>query len=171
MTFADVIIKLWDKGGVPLLLLVGLYLIAKFIASRFVKALDGVGADTKASITKIADAVTVSSQAQVSALAGLTERVSRMEGKVDTLGQLAVREAQSLPPQLAPPQLAPLHPRAVAVASVVEVFDDDGNTPIGVPIPEPQSHPMIPSLPPRKTPPKGTAYAVHARPGTKGGAR
>lgn len=161
MTFADVIIKLWDKGGVPLLLLVGLFLIFKFGAGRFVKALDNVSKTTTDSITKIADATTTASAAQVVALGDLTARVSRMEGKVDTLGQLAVRAAGEAQPT-----------RATAIAAVVEVFDDEGATPIGVPIPEPQSHPVIPSLPPRtKTPAKGTAYSVHARPGTKGGAR
>lgn len=163
MTFADVVIKLWDKGGVPLLLLVGLFLIAKFIASRFVKALDGVGADTKASIAKIADAVQATSSAQVTAISELTARMSRMEGQVVTLGNLAAIAAREN-------QTGHGHARAVAVASVVEVFDDDGNTPIGVPIPEPQSHPAIPSLPPRKTPPKGTPTTYHvARAQTKGG--
>lgn len=163
MTFADVVIKLWDKGGVPLLLLVGLFLIAKFIASRFVKALDGVGADTKASITKIADAVTTSSAAQVVALGELTARVSRMEGQVVTLGQLAVRAAGESQPT-----------RATAIAAVVEVFDEGENTPIG-PVPEPQSHPVIPSLPsapPRKTPPKGTPTTYHhGRAPTSGGSK
>jgi hypothetical protein len=152
MSFADVIIKLWDKGGVPLLLLVGLFLIAKFIASRFVRALDNVAKVQNDSITKIADAVTASSAAQVVALGGLTERVSRMEGQVVTLGHLAVRAAEPT-----------AESRAVAVAAVVEVFDGEEHTPISVPIPEPQSHPVIPSLPSQKrnTPAKGSPTTYH----------
>lgn len=157
MTFADVVLRLWDKGGVPLLLLVGLFLIAKFGAARFVRALDNVAKVQGESITAIAAAVTTSSAAQVQALGGLTERVSRMEGQVVTLGQLAVRAAE-------PPQES----HRYAMAAVVEVFDEEGATPISVPIPEPQAFPV----PKRSnTPAKGTGYAVHARAGTKGGGK
>jgi len=143
----DSLIKLWDKGGVALVMIVLVFLLAWFIGRRGVKAFDTLAQAHTTSMTTIATAVQSSSAAQVVALGGLTERISRMEGKVDTLGAIAVREVRGN---------EHLHSREVKLASVVEVFDEEQGTPVaGVPI-EPQS---VPVQRPKPTPPKG-AYQL-----------
>lgn len=165
MVIVDWLIKLWDKGGVALVMIVLLFLLARFVGKRGVDAFDRMAsAQTEmaaahtTSMQMIAHSVQTSSAAQVVALGGLTERISRMEGKVDTLGQLAVREVQQVVTQL-----PAHHGRGVAVATAVEVFDAEEGTPVqGVPVPV-SSIPSIPRTPTRSpTPAKGTAYAQHA---------
>lgn len=154
-------VKLWEKGGVPLVMIVAVFLLFRFIGRRGVKALDHVATTQTNSMQMIATSVQTSSTAIVGALGQLTDRVSRMEGKVDTIGQLAMREVRAPSPAMLP-QEVPVA-RANAMASAAEVFDEDEHTPVA-PIP------ALPALPsPRQTPPGG-AYAKH-RPPTHGGGK
>ena len=188
----DWLIKLWDKGGAALVMIVLLFLLVRFVGKRGVTALDNM---TKAqgdsakeiantvttSVVKIADAVQSSTAAQVIALGQLTERVARVEGKVETIGMLAVQAAKDAVDAI--PLQSRQHARTVAVASAVEVFDADESTPVhaqfplppeAVPIPVPDrvTTPRVQTRPIGSrvaTPARGTAYSSHPRPGTKGG--
>lgn len=153
----DWLIKLWDKGGVTLVLLAFLFALAWFVGRRGVKAFDRMATAQVDSMQTMATSIQTSTAAQVVALGQLTDRVSRMEGKVDTLGSLAVRGVHVGPAQ-------------VAVASAVEVFEGEDATPIhGTPIPIAAEHAS--PIARRSTPPKGIApgYRPPGRPGTKGG--
>lgn len=155
----DWLIKLWDKGGVALVMIVLMFLLLWFVGRRGVKAIDRVSESQTASMSTIANAVTTSSAANVVALGALTERVSRIEGKVDTIGAIAIKEATAHPP----PHMTS---RQVNMASVVEVFDEDGYTPIGGIPTEPQAVPIVKR--PNPTPAKGT-YSIVGRAPTKSG--
>lgn len=153
----DSLITAAKIGGIPLVCLVLLFLLAKFVGGRFVKTLDQVAARSEAhalqitlSVTtamrEIANSVTQSATANVHALSMLTDRVSRMEGVVAGLGLAAVREH-----------------RAAA-----HEWDDEGVTPLEVPAVRDKSKPvqriaLIPSPPPRP----GTVYSH--RPATEPG--
>lgn len=100
MTY-EAIGKLAERGGIPLVILVLAYLLLRFMATRGVKAFDRMGATFQANTTQIttsmtnamremATAVGSASEANTKALGLLTERVSRMEGKVDAFGMAAV---------------------------------------------------------------------------------
>lgn len=150
----DSLIRLWDKGGAALVMIVALFLLARFIGKRGVSAFDGMAKAHTDSMHTIAAAVQSSSAATVIALGGLTERVSRMEGKVDTLGHLAVREVQHVQAQPAA--------RKVAMATAVEMFDTEEGTPIqGVPI----------AVERKQTPAAGSYAHQYPRPSTKGGSK
>lgn len=145
----DWLIKLWDKGGVPLVMIVLVFLLLRFVGKRAIKAMDNMATAQTESMREIASAVHTSSAAHVIALGGLTDRVSRMEGKVDVIGQLAI-------------QTAP-HARSAAMQSAVEVFEQD-ETPIHPKI-DPQllvDRPLQPRTPAKTpTPPKGiTTYSI-----------
>lgn len=179
----DWLIKLWDKGGVPLVMIVLLFLLLRFVGKRAIRALDNMATAQTESMREIASAVHTSSAAHVIALGGLTERVSRMEGKVDTLGQLAVRESR---PQQGFNEMhqtkvfrdAQGHAHTVAIASAVEVFDEQETTPItpmerfspeAVPLPVADRIPSVPRTPTRiPTPPKGIGAYSSARAKTGG---
>lgn len=145
----DWLIKLWDKGGVPLVMIVLLFLLLRFVGKRAIKAMDNMATAQTESMREIANAVHSSSAAHVIALGGLTDRISRMEGKVDVLGQLAVSGAP--------------HARSAVAQSAADVFEQD-ETPIHPKI-DPQllvDRPLLPRTPSKApTPPKGiTTYSI-----------
>lgn len=141
MAAVDWLLKLWDKGGVALVMIVLCYLLLRFVGKRFVSAMDGMAKAQTESAMTIATSITTSSAANVVALGKLTERVSRIEGKVEILGSLAVQRGGGQPPSLFEQDETPIHP--------IERY-------------EPQAVPVqIPPVP-RKTatPAKGVPYAI-----------
>lgn len=140
----DWLLRLWDKGGVALVMIVLCYLLLRFVGNRFVSAIDGMSKAQKESATTIAESIQASTSANVAALGKLTERVSRIEGKVEILGSLAVHRGGG---------------QAPSVLEIYEDFEQD-ETPIH-PIEkyEPQSVPITPA--PRKTATPAKGYAIH----------
>lgn len=114
MGIIDAVGALWDKGGGFLVLLVAIYLLARFVISRGVRSFDEMSAVNTRAMNTIADAVRSSSDAQVAALWSLTERVSRMEGKVEILGGMA---AQRVPRDASQ--------RTKAASAVVQMFGEE----------------------------------------------
>lgn len=170
---ADVFLKVFERGGFGLVI-VGLgYLLMRFMFTRGVKSFDDMTQqsmqatrDQTAAIDRLAGALQKSSEVQAIAVGGLTDRLAKMEGKVEVFGALAARGARTAPPALA--------------RAAVEAFDDssvegDGRkTPVhGVPIPNYvptiEQHQLPPLPPKRVTPPSG--YRAPARPATKGDKR
>ncbi|HUS27544.1 MAG TPA: hypothetical protein VMZ53_03520 [Kofleriaceae bacterium] len=108
----DWLVTLWEKGGVALVVIVLLFLLARFVGKRGVTAFDLMAKAQTDSMAKIADAVQTSTAANVVALGGLGERVSRMEGTVELLGKLALQHGAEpqAQPQLRTVQRPPSKP-------------------------------------------------------------
>lgn len=170
----DELIKLWDRGGSAIVLFALVGLLLRFMLGRAVKALDDASKVQSESSKLIADALDRHTAEITRGLSSLTERVSRVEGKVEGFGMAAVRAARSssVPPNL--PASVRARARQAAEASVEEILDGDTTGQHEIPtefapaLAEEKQHALPPiTKPTKQTPPHG--YRPPARPPTQKG--
>jgi hypothetical protein len=157
------LIALWDRGGSAILILVGVGLLLRYMLGRVVKAFDDLISGQRDATKSQSESFTE----LTGALLTLTERISRVEGKVEAFGMMAVRGVR--PTQAPTSQPDDDHARAVAAVerTIEETFGEEHPTTgvHAIPIQGAKPAARPPKMP---TPPKGITFGPGYRAPTKG---